>query len=116
MSTRVAPFARSMSSSSISSILSSTSAESRPRLARQKKRVSFDATSSVHYTTSIIKPVDFSLVGESSTSGPSLGLTRRNSKEIDSGVDLRAVLAAGIVEWRTEVLEDVDVSPEVMVL
>ncbi|KAG8918236.1 hypothetical protein FRC02_002515 [Tulasnella sp. 418] len=79
----------------------------RPRLTRQKKRVSFDAslppTSPISFDEES-QPRSFSdSMSSSSSEDMDSILRKRRKSEIDSSVDLRAVLAAGIIEWRNEV-------------
>jgi len=103
------PRASSLSSQSTSSStadLPKTKA-SRPRLSFHNKRVSFDATSvplpsatweELASPASLLNP-PFPI--------PEIVTENRNhtlrKAEIDSSIDLKAVLAAGIMEWREEV-------------
>ncbi|KAG8898100.1 hypothetical protein FRB99_007673 [Tulasnella sp. 403] len=78
----------------------------RPRLSSHTKRVSFDATSvplpsatweEFASASTVLTEPPFPLPG---TDDRQRDLRRA---EIDSNVDLKAILAAGIIEWRKEV-------------
>lgn len=83
----------STSSPSLSSQISS----SRPRLNKHKKRVSFDVAAASALNTENLLSFD---APPCTPSTASRWKARRS--EID-GLDVRAVLAAGIIEWRTQV-------------
>jgi len=106
--------ASSLSSNTTASSSDAVKAKpTRPRLSSPNKRVSFDAVSvplpSATWeelaTPSTLFNPSFALPSSSSSEDRLRALRKA---EIDSNVDLKAVLAQGIVEWRNEVEVEVE--------
>lgn len=99
--------ASSLSSTSSASTSTKSGKASRPRLSSPHKRVSFDATSvplpsatweELASPATLANPPFPLPILESSTPARDI-----RKVDIDSSIDLKAILAQGIIEWRNEV-------------
>jgi hypothetical protein len=102
--------ARASSLSSTSSVSTKAGKASRPRLSSPHKRVSFDATSVplpsatweelASPATLANPPFPLPILESSTSTTPARDIRK---VDIDSSIDLKAILAQGIIEWRNEV-------------